>query len=127
MSRFNRRARQFYKLLEELGLFPVLGYSANLKMNLGFTSPFKARSPQGCRSLQSFVADVLELRNMPLNLVPSSVLDAMVLAYTGWVLSNGEYGVDATLYHDAEGYRVLDVKTLLQLDPSDVRPDWVPC
>ncbi|MFM7390569.1 MAG: hypothetical protein ACKO34_08130 [Vampirovibrionales bacterium] len=127
MSRFNRRARQFYTQLEEQGLFPVLGFASKLKMNLGFTSAFKARSPQGCRNLQSFVSDVLQLKNMPINLIPSSVLDAMVLAYAGWVLSHGDYGVDAMLYHDAEGYRVLDVKHLLELEFSPVRPDWVPC
>lgn len=83
-SRFARRAYDFYQRATAEGFFVINFFSHYAKMRYGLNVPYRSRSPQGCRALQAAIKEVLKLQNITTNLAPSSVLDAMVGAYTAW-------------------------------------------
>lgn len=97
-DRFSPRARDLYDELTELGYSCLLSFSYNAKVAFGLHIPYKSRSPHGCRALQSKIKEELKLDNMPVNLAPSSVLDAMVGAYSAWLVYSGLEGVNYRLF-----------------------------
>lgn len=109
-DRFSNRARKLADALQEQGLGAMLLFSYNAKMAFNLTIPFKSRSPQGCRAMQNLIQEVLELRDMPSNLAPSSVLDAMVCAYCGWLTFSGQEGKHYQLFTDDENRVLIEAR-----------------
>lgn len=103
-DRYAARARQLYKTLETSGIFVCLYFVPMAKMAYGLTVPYRSRSPHGCRALQSAIGETLQLGNMPANLAPSSVLDAMIGSYAAWSLYKGVDGEHYRLFKDDTGY-----------------------
>jgi predicted nuclease with RNAse H fold len=101
-DRFSPRARSVYDSLADEGLNPMLCFTYNAKVSFGLHTPYRSRSPQGCRALQSMIKETLLLENMPTNLSPSSVLDAMIASYCAWLLAQGEDGKHYQLFNDPQ-------------------------
>jgi hypothetical protein len=107
-ERFAQRAKDFYDAVEKKGILIFGFFTAHAKMRYALNIPFRNRSPQGCRSLQAALRQRLALKDVPTNLAPSSVLDAMIGAYTGWLLCNGKESEHFRLYHDDEKRLYMD-------------------
>lgn len=102
IDRFAPRAREFYTRAENSGYLIFNFFSQHTKIRYDLDIPYKTRTPQGCRALQTLIRQRLQLENMPNNLSPSSVLDAMIGAYTAWALWRGHDGDDFKLYRDED-------------------------
>ena len=102
IDRFAPRAREFYQRAEQNGYLMFNFFSQHAKLRYDLEIPYKTRTPQGCRALQTLIKERLSLENMPNNLSPSSVLDAMIGAYAGWALWKGHDTEDFNLYRDEE-------------------------
>jgi predicted nuclease with RNAse H fold len=127
VSRFSNRAKELYDALKEKGVLPFLTYTGNTKAAFEFFFPYKSRSPQGCRALQSLISEELGIKNMPQNLAPSSVLEALLAAYTAWMPRQVELNRGIAVERDAHGYHTLVAQKKVNLTPSsDIRPEWVP-
>lgn len=108
-DRFASRAWEFYETARKKGIFIVAFFGHHAKMRYDIRIPYKVRSPAGCKALQRMIREELRVQDVPTNLAPSSVLDAMIAAYAGWTAYAGEEGVHFDLYRDD--------KTRLYLDP----------
>jgi hypothetical protein len=130
VDRFSSRGKHLYnRILSREGL-PLLAHSANLKAAFKLFVPHRSRSPQGCRYLHSAIKETLGIKNMPSNLAPSSVLDAMLVAYAGWLSVFGAYGEHYSLSEDKEGFVLFEglqpvMRSQYDLD-NTIRPEWVP-
>ncbi|MBY0402452.1 MAG: hypothetical protein K2X66_01015 [Cyanobacteria bacterium] len=92
LSRLAPRGKSLYHLIDQEGIliFTYSNYFA--KMSYDLNIPFRTRTPQGCRALQSLMKTRLRIANVPTNLAPSSVLDAMIGAYASWSVYRGRLG-----------------------------------
>ncbi|MDH4379874.1 MAG: DUF429 domain-containing protein [Vampirovibrionales bacterium] len=85
--------------LAERGYTSIVYLNAVAKFRLGLRTPYRTRTPQGCRALQATLREKLGLHNMPTTMVASAVLDGMVAAYMAWLV--GTHHTDAVqLYYD---------------------------
>jgi predicted nuclease with RNAse H fold len=109
-DRFSPRARSIYDRLSEEGVNPMLCFTYNAKVSFALQTPYRSRSPQGCRALQNMIKEVLSLENMPVNLSPSSVLDAMIAGYCAWLLAQGKDGEHYSLFYDPQQRLVFQSK-----------------
>lgn len=117
-DRFAERALAFYQTLKDEGYFIFNFFTGHARMGYDLNVPFKSRTPQGCRAQQAAIREYLKLQNMPNNLAPSSVLDAMVGAYAAWSVWVGRDKVDFQFY--------LDDAERLYLNPLQRTPDPKP-
>ncbi len=115
IDRFAPRARKFYDKAQENGWLILNFFTHPAKMEYGLTIPYKHRSPQGCKAMQALISEKLGIKEMPTNLAPSSVLDAMIAAYTSWSLVHGEAGKHFDLFADDQ--------SRYYLDPIEVVPE----
>lgn len=106
-ERFELRGRRLYDHLESRGVMVFLYFNYWTRVNYDLLIPFRSRSPQGCRALQSAIEHQLDIKHLPSNLAPSSVLESMVGAYASWSLWAGTPGEDYQLYLDEQGYRYM--------------------
>jgi len=127
VERFSPRGVTLYDRIKELGALPLLTFTPNTKSAFQFFFPYKSRSPQGCRALQSLIDEELGIKNMPNNLAPSSVLEALIAAYSGWMLMTGTLNEHYSIVKDLNNYFYMMPKTPCDI-PQDslVRPEWVP-
>jgi hypothetical protein len=102
-DRYAKRSRELYDTLLKLGAMPILYFSAMARLSYDMYIPFRIRTPQGCRALQAMVKERLKLGNMPTNLAPSSVLDAMIACYCAWGVYQGQFGQHYDLFTDESG------------------------
>jgi len=107
-DRFAQRAKDFYDAVSDKGILIFSFFAAHAKMRYDLNIPFRHRSPQGCRALQAMMKQRLGLQDVPTNLAPSSVLDAMIGAYTAWLLCKGKEGENFKMYQDDENRLYLD-------------------
>lgn len=108
LDRFAPRAREFYDKLQAEGYFVFNYFTYQARMRYNILSPFRNRTPQGCRAQQNALKEVLGIQGLPSNLAPSSVLDASIGAYAAWSLYKGVEGRDYKLYQDDEKRLYLD-------------------
>ncbi len=112
-DRFAPRAKEFYEAAEAAGILTFGFFAAHAKLRFGLNIPFRHRSPQGCRALQVALRQRLGIKDMPSNMVPSSVLDALIAAYTAYLPCYGKEGSHFKLYRDDEHRLYIDpIKTL---------------
>ena len=127
VDRFSDRAYLLYKKISDLGMLAFLTYTPNTKSSYKFFFPYKSRSPQGCRALQGLIQEELKIKNMPTNLAPSSVLEALLASYSAWCAYSGTLNKEFQIKRNHQGLHVLVAKTPVAYDSkSDVRPAWVP-
>lgn len=107
-DRYAQRAKDFYDAVNQKGILVVSFFTAHAKLRYGLNIPFRHRSPQGCRAMQAMMKQRLGIKDVPTNLAPSSVLDAMIGAYTSWLLCKGKDGDNFKLYQDDEQRLYLD-------------------
>lgn len=123
-DRFAQRAKDFYQAMDEYGVFMVNFFTSHARLRYDLSIPFRNRSPQGCRALQGLLKQRLDIKDVPTNLAPSSVLDAMVAAYAAWGIVYGEEGKDFQLYTDDEDRLYLDPLGRPKPPPSPPRRGW---
>lgn len=107
-DRYAQRAKDFYDAVSDKGILIFSFFTAHAKLRYGLNIPFRSRSPQGCRAMQALLKQRLGIRDIPNNLAPSSVLDAMIGAYTSWLLCKGKENDHFKLYEDDEQRIYLD-------------------
>ncbi len=107
-DRFAPRAKAFYQAVDEAGIFMVNFFTPHARLRYDLGIPYRNRSPQGCRALQALLRQRLDIKDVPTNLAPSSVLDAIIGAYAAWSLCHGKEGHDFKLYTDDEQRLYLD-------------------
>ncbi len=127
VDRFSDRAYLLYKKINALGILPFLTYTPNTKASFKFFFPYKSRSPQGCRALQGLIQEELKVKNMPTNLAPSSVLEALLASYSAWSTFAGTLNKEFQIKRNHQGLNVLVSKTPVDYtNTTEVRPAWVP-
>ena len=107
-DRYAQRAKDFYDAVSAKKILISSFFTGHAKLRYDLNIPFRHRSPQGCRALQAMMKQRLNLQDVPTNLAPSSVLDAMIGAYTAWLLAKGKEGEHFKLYEDDEHRLYLD-------------------
>ena len=108
-SRYSDRGSDFYrKLLAEN--YHVYRYCSNFTKTILELHPYmKERTPAGCKFLQMAIKEKLGIKNFPPNMVPVSVLDAILGAYIAKVIANGELNKD---YEIGYKYKDIDIISL---------------
>ncbi len=101
-DRYAQRAKDFYDAVNAKGILIFSYFAAHARLRYDLSVPYRTRSPQGCRALQAMMKQRLGIRDVPSNLAPSSVLDAMVGAYTSWLVCNGKENQNFKLFKDDE-------------------------
>jgi len=112
-ERYSERARNFYLELEKMGILTFGFFTPHAKLRYNLNIPYRHRSSLGCRALQASVKQSLGIQNLPTNLVASSVLDAMLAAYTSWLMCYGQEDKHFKLYSDNEKRLYIDPLTIL--------------
>ncbi len=109
-SRYSDRGSDFYRKLLAEG-YNVYRYCSNFTKTVLELHPYiKERTPAGCKFLQMGIKEKLGIKNFPPNMVPMSVLDAILGSYVAKVITNGEKGVD---YDYGFKYKDIDIISLL--------------
>jgi hypothetical protein len=101
-DRYAQRAKDFYDAVQKRGIFIFSFFTPHAKLRYLLNTPYRSRSPHGCRALQALLKQKLSIRDIPTNLAPSSVLDAMIGGYTSWLLCYGKENEHFKLYIDDE-------------------------
>ncbi len=108
IDRYAQRATDLFNVLTDKGVIVFLYFNYQARMRYDLNIPYRNRTPQGCRALQSLIKLRLSIPNVPSNLAPSSVLDAMIGAYTAWSMYKGKLGQHFHLFKDSESRLILD-------------------
>lgn len=101
LDRFSERTWFLADELIQRGFTVVVTVDALARQRYGLTHPFRARSPQGCKALQAAIQRDLKLQGLPKHMLPVSVLDGMITAFTAWLVAYGHRGQQFELYTDA--------------------------
>lgn len=88
-DRCGARAWALYDELVKRGFTVLLYFNFQAKNSLELFIPFRTRTPRGCKALQGLIREKLAIAELPEQLSPISVLDAMVGAYIGWLTFSG--------------------------------------
>ncbi|HEY9746211.1 MAG TPA: hypothetical protein V6C99_08350 [Oculatellaceae cyanobacterium] len=107
-DRYAQRAKDFYDEVQKRGILIFSFFAPHAKLRYQLNTPFRSRSPHGCRALQALLKQKLALKDIPTNLAPSSVLDAMIGAYSAWLLCHGKENEHFKLYQDDEKRLYMD-------------------
>ena len=109
-SRYSDRGSDFYRKLQKEN-YHVYRYCSNFTKTILELHPYmKERTPAGCKFLQASIKEKLGIKNFPPNMVPVSVLDAILGAYIAKTIANGKEGKD---YHYCFKYKDIDIVGLL--------------
>jgi hypothetical protein len=108
-NRFSERGYRLAGDLREQGANVMLCFSHWSKARLGLETPFRSRSSLGCKALQTGIQEKLQLPISGNNLLASSLLEAMVSAYAGWLVYQGKPEEHYRLYQDERDFVFLDV------------------
>ncbi len=110
LDRYEARGYKLYDTIDKMGIMVLLYFNYWTRVNYDMLLPYRSRSPQGCRALQTALDYQLGVKNLPTNLAPSSVLEAIVGAYASWSIWAGTPDEDYEIYQDDEGHRLLIAK-----------------
>ncbi|MBY0450471.1 MAG: hypothetical protein K2X01_07610 [Cyanobacteria bacterium] len=114
-ARCSDRTWELYDQLVQHGATVGYFFGQQAKMLYDLEIPFRTRTPQGCRALQMAIKMRLELVNMPNNLAPSSVLDAMIAAYLAFSVYQGQTGREFVTENDPDGRMLVSPKSRLPM------------
>lgn len=121
VDRYEQRGRRMLMALQEKGVEAYLYYNYLTRLSYDLLLPYRSRSPQGCRALQTALSEVLGVKNMPTNLAPSSVLESIVGSYASWTMWAGQAGKDYELYEDGQGFPFFVSKRRPQVKKARIR------
>jgi len=107
-DRYAQRAKDFYDAVTAKNILIFSFFTAHAKLRYELNIPYRHRSPQGCRAMQALMKQRLGIQDIPANLAPSSVLDAMIGAYTAWIVCKGKEGEHFKVFQDDENRLYLD-------------------
>ena len=108
-SRYSDRGSDFYRKLLAEG-YNVYRYCSNFTKTVLELHPYmKERTPAGCKFLQMGIKEKLGVKNFPPNMLPVSVLDAILGAYIARVIAEGELDKD---YEIGYKYKDIDIVSL---------------
>jgi len=107
LNRYETRGMRLYDRLRDKGILAFLYFNYWTRMNYDMLIPFRSRSPQGCRALQTMLEYQLAIKNLPTNLAPSSVLESVVGAYAAWSVPVGKPGTDYQVFETDTGQQIL--------------------
>ena len=89
-GRFSERGLEFCQNLISQG-YELYRYNSDYtKTVFNINSYVKSRTPLGCKFLQQAIREKLEIKGFPSNMVPLSVLDAILGAYTAKLIQKGQ-------------------------------------
>jgi hypothetical protein len=89
-DRFSERGSELCKNLISQG-YELYRYNSDYtKTLLGINTYVRTRTPLGCKILQQAIKERLEIQGFPANMVPLSVLDAVLGAYTAKLIEKGQ-------------------------------------
>lgn len=109
-SRYSDRGSDFYRKLAKEN-YHVYRYCSNFTKTILELHPYmKERTPAGCKFLQLMIKEKLGIKNFPPNMVPVSVLDAILGAYIAKTIANGEQGKDYDFNYQ---YKDIDIVSLI--------------
>jgi len=114
VDRIAPRAWELYAEMVRRGYLVLNYFTPHAKLRYQISVPFKSRTPQGCKALQGAIKHQLGIQDLPVNLAPSSVLDAMIGAYLGWTVFKGKDGQQYELYRNEVGQRFVDPMAIIQ-------------
>ncbi len=109
-SRYSDRGSDFYRKLSKENKNVYRYCSNHTKTALELHPYMKERTPAGCKFLQALIKEKLEIKNFPSNMVPVSVLDAILGSYIAKVIATGELGKD---YDYCYKYKDIDIIGLI--------------
>lgn len=108
-SRYSDRGSDFYKKLVAEG-YNVYRYCSNFSKTILELHPYmKERTPAGCKFLQMAIKEKLKVKNLPPNMLPVSVLDAILGAYIAKTIATGTLNID---YEVGYKYKDIDIISL---------------
>lgn len=83
-ERYGERAKILYRTLSENQIPVCLTVSNWTRLNYQFSNPFRTRSQSGAKILQMLLQGQFNITGLPKQLVPVSVLESILVAYTAW-------------------------------------------
>lgn len=83
-DRYGERAKILYRLLTDYQIPTCLTVSNWTRLNYKFSNPFRSRSQSGAKVLQLALQEQLLITGLPKQMIPVSVLESLLVAYTGW-------------------------------------------
>ena len=93
-KRFSDRGKDFCKKLSAEG-YEIYRYSSNYMATALNIKPYmKNNTPAGCKFLNMAIKEKLKIQNLPNNMLPLSVLEAILGAYLAKIIATGQEGVD---------------------------------
>ncbi len=93
-KRYSERGKDFCKKLISEG-YDIYRYSSNYMATALNIKPYmKNNTPAGCKFLNMQIKEKLKIQNLPNNMLPFSVLEAILGAYLAKVIATGEEGKD---------------------------------
>ncbi|MEB3244707.1 MAG: hypothetical protein VKJ06_01835 [Vampirovibrionales bacterium] len=109
-ERYNRRAKLLYNAIapaiHAAGGQVLLTFGHWGRAAFGLDVPFRARSQQGCRMLQTLLAQKLQVKlpGADKSQLATPLLDAIICAYSGWLLHSGDHQEHYQLLKSEDGY-----------------------
>ena len=83
-NRYGERAKILFRLFKDYQIPVCLTVSNWTRLNYEFTNPFRSRSQSGAKVLQLALQEQLLITGLPKQMVPVSVLESLLVAYTAW-------------------------------------------
>ncbi|MGE0199981.1 MAG: hypothetical protein AB7P76_03305 [Candidatus Melainabacteria bacterium] len=114
VDRIAPRAWALYAEMVRRGYLVLNYFTPHAKLRYHMLVPYKSRTPQGCKALQAAIRQQMSIQDLPVNLAPSSVLDAMIGAYLAWSLFKGKDGEHFELYRNDQDQRFVDPLAVIQ-------------
>ncbi|MDD3594120.1 MAG: hypothetical protein PHX18_05785 [Candidatus Gastranaerophilales bacterium] len=108
--RYSDRGTGLYKDLLDKN-YRVYRYDSDYtKTILNIHSYMKDRSPAGCKFLQLNIKEKLGIKNLPSNMMPISVLDAILGAYTAKIIASGTKDEDYHFNAEHKDIQIVSIK-----------------
>lgn len=109
-SRYSDRGSDFYRKLAAEG-YNVYRYCSNFTKTILELHPYmKERTPAGCKFLQMGIREKLGIKNIPPNMLPVSVLDAILGAYIAKIIAKGELNKDYEIGYKYKDMEIISLK-----------------
>lgn len=106
-TRFSTRGCEYFFELKKNNLDIFRFDIDNAKKSIGYSSPFKDRSPTDCKSLQNTLKMELGMRELPSNMLPVAQLEAILGACLAHTIAHGEENEHYKKLYEFENIDVL--------------------
>lgn len=118
IQRYSHRGCDVFSELKNTGI-DVYRYDVHeLKSSLGLSGIYKDRSPVDCKSLQSALRYRFGFSELPSNMLPVSQLEAILGAYLGYLMKNGDRFLVPKIKAEYKGLEVVGIEALVKQENS---------